>query len=78
MQPPGWGAGEGDGMGVPPNAGVWSGKGSTQTHVLKPKARSLVLGGEEYSRKRSSLWKSASSGRSFLNILSSGERTGGL
>jgi hypothetical protein len=36
------------------------------------------LVGEKYSRKRSSLWKTANFGCSFLNILSSGKRIKGL
>lgn len=51
---------------------IW--KGSAETLALKPKAKSLVLGGREYSRKRSSLWETANAGWSFLNILSSGKR----
>lgn len=58
----------------PPNSGSQSGRGSAP----KPKAKSLVPGGKEYSRKRSSLWEAANPGWSFLNILSSGKRIRGL
>lgn len=61
-----------------PNSGSQSGRGSTETLALKPKAKSLVSGGKEYSRKRSSLWEAANPGWSFLNILSSGKGIRGL
>lgn len=62
----------------PPNSGSQSGRRSTETLALKPKAKSLVPGGKEYSRKRSSLWEAANPGWSFLNILSSGKEIRGL
>lgn len=62
----------------PPNSGSQSGRGSAETLALKPKAKSLVPGGKEYSRKRSSLWEAANPGWSFLNILSSGKGIRGL
>lgn len=62
----------------PPNSCSQSGRGSAETFALKPKAKSLVPGGKEYSRKRSSLWEAANPGWSFLNILSSGKGIRGL
>lgn len=62
----------------PPNSGSQSGRESAETLALKPRAKSLVLGGKEYSRKRSSLWEAANAGWSFLNILSSGKGIRGL
>lgn len=62
----------------PPNSGSHSGRGSAEILALKPRAKSLVLGGKEYSRKRSSLWEAANAGWSFLNILSSGKGIRGL
>lgn len=62
----------------PPSSGSQSAGGSAETLALKPKAKSLVPGGKEYSRKRSSLWEAANPGWSFLNILYSGKGIRGL